>query len=95
MVNFIGNTKILTGSKYSSSFMGLGVADKQLLKQMKPTLFFKTNNRDVNGFIKNSLKMSGSRGRIGPGGVKGQRPCGGSRGGIAPLEKLNFHIITA
>ena len=31
--------------------------------------------RDVNGIIKNSLKMPGSRGR--PGGVKGQRPCGG------------------
>ena len=52
-------------------------------------------NRDVNGFIKNSLKMSGSRGRIGPGGVKGQRPCGGSRGAKPPFEKLNFHTITA
>ena len=47
-------------------------------------------DRDVNGFIKNSLKMSGSRGRIGPGGVKG--PLAGGPGG---REKLNFHTITA
>ena len=40
--------------------------------------------RDVNGIIKNSLKMPGSRGRIGPGGVKGQRPCRGTQGGNAP-----------
>ena len=41
------------------------------------------NSRDVlNGIIKNSLKMPGSRGRIGPGGV-------------APWEKLNFHTSTA
>ena len=32
--------------------------------------------RDVNGIIKDSLKMPGSRGRIGPGGVTGQRPVG-------------------
>ena len=38
--------------------------------------------------------MPGSRGRIGPGGVKGQRPCG-AQGGNAPWEKLNFHTSTA
>ena len=32
---------------------------------------------------------------LGPGGVKGQRPCGGSRGAKPPREKLNFHTITA
>ena len=42
------------------------------------------DDRDVNGIIKNSLKMLGSRGRIGPGGVKGQRPCGGPRGAMPP-----------
>ena len=44
--------------------------------------------RDVNGIIKNSLKMPGSRGHIGPGGVKRQRLVGG-------WEKLNFHTSTA
>ena len=34
--------------------------------------------RDVNGNIKNSLKMPG------PGGVKGQRPCGGPKGATPP-----------
>ena len=33
--------------------------------------------RCIYGIIKNYLKMPGSRGRIGPGGVKGQCPCGG------------------
>ena len=47
--------------------------------------------RDVNGIIKNSLKMPESRGRIGPDGVKGQRPCGGPKG----WEKVNFHTSTA
>ena len=42
------------------------------------------NYRDVNRIIKNSLKMPGSRGRIGPGGVKGQRPCGGPKGARPP-----------
>ena len=33
--------------------------------------------RDVNGIIKNSLKMPGSRGRISPGGgPKGAKPPG-------------------
>ena len=40
--------------------------------------------RDVNGIIKNSLKMPGSRSPIGPGGVKGQRPCGGPKGAMPP-----------
>ena len=40
--------------------------------------------RDVNGIIKDSLKMPGSRGRIGPGRVKGQRPCGGPKGATPP-----------
>ena len=40
--------------------------------------------RDVNGIIKNSLKMPGSRGRIGPGGVKGQRPNGGPKEATSP-----------
>ena len=39
--------------------------------------------------------MPGSKGRIGPGGVKEQRPCGGAQGGNAPWEKLNFHTSTA
>ena len=43
--------------------------------------------RDVNGIIKNSLKMPGSRGRTGPGGVMGQRPCGGPKG-ASPGQKL-------
>ena len=38
--------------------------------------------RDVNGIIKNSLKMSESRGRIGPGGVQGASPLWGAQGGI-------------
>ena len=42
--------------------------------------------RDVNGIIKNSLKMPGSRGRIDPGGVKGQHPCGGSKGATEMLR---------
>ena len=46
------------------------------------------SHRDVNGIVKNSLKMPGSRGRIGSGAVKGQRPCGGR-------EKLNFHTSPA
>ena len=29
-------------------------------------------------------EMLGSRGRIGPGGVKGQRPCGGPNGALPP-----------
>ena len=33
-----------------------------------------TLHRDVNGIIKNSLNMPGSRCGIGPSGVKGQRP---------------------
>ena len=41
-------------------------------------------DRDVNGIIKSSLKMPGSRGCIGPGGVKGQRPCGGPKGATPP-----------
>ena len=40
--------------------------------------------RDVNGILKNSLKMPESRGRIGPGGVKGQRPYGGHKGATPP-----------
>ena len=44
----------------------------------------KDNNRDVHGIIKNSLKMPWSRGRMGPGGVKGQRPCGGPTGATPP-----------
>ena len=40
--------------------------------------------RVVIGIIKNSLKMPGSRGHIGPGGVKGQRPCGGPKGALPP-----------
>ena len=52
----------------------------------------KFGNRDVNGIIKNSLKMPGSRGHIGPGGVKGQSPCGGPKGAF--WEKLNFHTST-
>ena len=39
--------------------------------------------------------MPGSRGRIGPGGVKGQRPLRAAQGGNAPWEKLNFHTSTA
>ena len=42
------------------------------------------NCKDVNGIIKNSLKMPGSRGHIGPGGVKGQRPCEGPKGATSP-----------
>ena len=51
--------------------------------------YFFVVDRDVNGIIKNSLKMPGSRGRIGPGGVKGQRPCGGPRG-QRPLGETEF-----
>ena len=39
--------------------------------------------------------MPRSRGRIGPGGVKGQRPYGGAQGGNTPWEKLNFHTSSA
>ena len=51
--------------------------------------------RDVNGIIKNSLKMPGSRGRIGPGGVKGQRPCtvGGLKGATPPRRNCIFTLL--
>ena len=48
---------------------------------------YEYNYRDVNGIIKNSLKMPGSRGRIGTGGVKGQRPCGGPTQGATALGR--------
>ena len=51
--------------------------------------------RDVNGIIKNSLKIPGSRGRIGPGGVKGQHPCGGPKGATPLRENLNFHTSSS
>ena len=47
---------------------------------------------DVNGIIKNSLKMPGSRGRIGPSGVKGQRPCGGPKGATL-LQLKNWPLL--
>ena len=49
--------------------------------------------RDVNVIIENSLKMPGSRGRIGPGGVKGQRPCGGPKGATPPGRNWIFTLL--
>ena len=53
---------------------------------IKPPFGLRSNRslvyRDVNGIIKNSLKIPGSRGRIGPGGVKRQCPCGGPKGAL-------------
>ena len=46
-------------------------------------------DRYVNGIIKNSLKMPGSRGRIGPGGFKGQHPCGG----LGETEFSHFYSL--
>ena len=54
---------------------------KAFIKTEEDTL---SVNRDANGIIKNSLKMAGSRGRIGPGQVKGQCPCGGLKGATPP-----------
>ena len=48
------------------------------------TIYTITYRRDVNGIIKNYLKMPGSRGRIGPGGVKGQRACEEPKGKTHP-----------
>ena len=57
-----------------------------MMISMESSCFFlhKISNRDANGIIKNSLRMPGSRGRIGPGEVKGQRPCGGPKGAKPP-----------
>ena len=46
--------------------------------------------RDGNGQGPFQLKWSGSRGRLGPGGVQGQGPGGGLKGGNAPFPKTNF-----
>ena len=49
--------------------------------------------RDVNGIIKNSLKMRGSRGCIGPGGVKGQHPRGGPKGATLSGRNWIFTLL--
>ena len=46
--------------------------------------------RDLNGIIKNSLKMPGSRGRIGPGGIKRDKALVGGPRGQRPLEETEF-----
>ena len=35
--------------------------------------------------------MARSRGRIGPGGVKGQHPCGGPKGALGETEFSHFY----
>ena len=46
---------------------------------MQVSVSYRLSPRDVNGIIKNSLKMPGSRGRIGPGWVPKRRNKGGVR----------------
>ena len=50
-----------------------------VLKRKKCKVDPDTLSRDVNCIIKNSLKMPGSRGHIGPGEVKGNALVGGPR----------------
>ena len=48
-----------------------------------------SKEREVNGIINNSMKMPGSRGRIGPGGVRGKVLVRGPRG-RCPLGETEF-----
>ena len=41
---------------------------------------------------KKNWKLAGVRGRLGPDGVQGQRPCWGVQGGEAPRKILHFNI---
>ena len=86
--NFLWNVSTVSVNTCSSVLLII------LLKLLKTLYEIITNNlQGCTWHYKNSLKMPGSRGRIGPGGVKGQRPCEGPKAATPPGRNWIFTLL--